>query len=452
MPNILNLRKFLLLSGDIFLLYFALFLALFFGFWKDFSWQIFLEHLPSFSILYLFWLIIFYIFGFYDLNLSKTLFLHYSRVLSGLGAAFVLGITFFYLLPFFGISPKTNLFLNVLIFGILDIGWRKIFYSLFSLHFQNKVAILGKNPQSEELAEILRKNPQLGYKFIAFLNPEEDIFQKISAHNHSTALPAKSGAPKIDTLILAETIIPNSSLAENLYRCLPLKLNFIDLSRAYEIICEKIPISFVTQTWFLENLREREKGFYDKVKRIIDVVLASIILFFTFPFWLFIILAIKLEDRGPIFYSQERIGKDRKPFLLIKFRSMRNEAEKETGVVWAEKEDPRMTRVGKILRQTHLDEIPQMINVLKGDISLVGPRPERPEFVEKLEKEIPHYHIRHIIKPGFTGWAQIKFRYARSIIDSFEKFQYDLYYLKNRSLVLDLQILLKTFQLFFKKE
>ena len=122
----------------------------------------------------------------------------------------------------------------------------------------------------------------------------------------------------------------------------------------------------------------------------------------------------------------------------------------KNGPLWAEKNDPRITKVGKILRRTHLDELPQMINVLKGDISLVGPRPERPEFVEKLEKEIPYYHLRHIVKPGFTGWAQIKFRYARSVIDSLEKFEYDLYYIKNRSLLLDIYILLKTFGLFFR--
>lgn len=126
-------------------------------------------------------------------------------------------------------------------------------------------------------------------------------------------------------------------------------------------------------------------------------------------------------------------------------------AEKENAV-WAEKEDKRITKVGKFLRQSHLDEIPQMINVIKGDISLVGPRPERPEFVEKLEREIPHYHLRHLVKPGFTGWAQIKFRYGRSFIDSRKKFQYDLYYLKNRNFLLDIGILLRTFQLFFKKE
>ena len=130
---------------------------------------------------------------------------------------------------------------------------------------------------------------------------------------------------------------------------------------------------------------------------------------------------------------------------------MKKGAEKEKAI-WAKKRDSRITKIGGFLRRTHLDELPQMFNILKGDISLVGPRPERPEFVKKLEKEIPHYHLRDLIKPGFTGWAQIKFRYGRSVMDSFEKFQYDLYYIKNRSLILDLGILLKTFQLFFKKE
>ena len=208
----------------------------------------------------------------------------------------------------------------------------------------------------------------------------------------------------------------------------------------------------VAQTWFLENLREGEKILYDNIKKLTDLILASTLLLITFPLWLLIALAIKLEDKGPIFYRQKRIGKDKNPFSLFKFRSMRSEAEKSTGPVWAQKDDSRVTKVGKILRNTHLDELPQMINVLKGELSLVGPRPERPEFVEQLEKEVPHYHIRHLIKPGFTGWAQTKFRYGRSITDSQEKLQYDLYYLKNRNPLLDLGILLKTLQFFFKKE
>lgn len=439
MPNILNLRKFLLWAGDVFLLYFSLFVVLFFGFWKSFSWGIFLEHLLPFSILYLFWLIIFYIFGFYDLNLLRTPFLFYIRALTGLLLSLGIGMIFFYLTPFFEITPKTNLILNVLIFGLLFLSWRRFFYSLFSSRFLNRVAVIGSNLQAEELAKEIISHPYLGYKLIGFLNPGEDLLPKIQEE-------------KIDTLIIATKLGLNPRITQSLYQCLPSRINFMDLARAYEIICEKIPISNISQTWFLENLQEGEKGLYDKVKRIIDATLVFLLLLLTSPLWPFIALSIKLEDKGPIFYSQERIGKDRKPFLLIKFRSMKEGAEKETGAVWAEKEDPRITKIGKFLRKTHLDEIPQMINILKGDISLVGPRPERPEFVEQLEKEIPYYHIRHLIKPGFTGWAQIKFRYGRSIEDSFEKFQYDLYYLKNRSLILDLRILLKTFNLFFKKE
>jgi len=248
---------------------------------------------------------------------------------------------------------------------------------------------------------------------------------------------------------LAENLIPDSLLTKNLYQCLALKIDFMNLVRAYETIIQKIPIAFVAHSWFLEWTIKKE--FYEKTKQMIDIILAGILMILTLPLWLFIALAIKLEDRGPILYFQKRIGKNKKTFLLIKFRSMIPNAEKR-GAIWAKKQDIRITKVGKFLRKTHLDELPQMLNILKRDINLVGPRPERPNFVFQLEKQIPHYHLRHLIKPGFTGWAQIKFRYARTIEDSFEKFQYDLYYLKNRSLFLDLRILLKTLQLFFKSE
>jgi len=187
------------------------------------------------------------------------------------------------------------------------------------------------------------------------------------------------------------------------------------------------------------------------LKRFVDIILAFSIIIITSPLWLIFAVLIKLEDKGPVFYRQKRVGKDRNEFWLTKFRSMKIDAENGKAK-WAEKDDPRITKIGRFLRKIHLDELPQMLNILKGDISLVGPRPERPEFVKKLEKEIPHYHLRHIIRPGFTGWAQIKFRYGRTVEDSHEKFQYDLYYIKNRSLFLDLGILLKTFQLFFSKE
>ena len=348
-------------------------------------------------------------------------------------------MVFFYLVPLFGITPKTNLLLNVLIFGILFLIWRKLFGFLFSSRFFNNVAILGKDlPKIKALAKEIAARPYLGYRLTATFDDGKNLLAKIRDK-------------KINALIVAEDFETDFDLLENLYQCLEARIIFWDWSQAYELFCEKIPTAFLQKKWFLENLKEGEKKFYDKIKRGQDLILATAILVLTLPLWPLIALLIKLGDGGPIIYKQKRIGKDKKLFFLLKFRSMAIGAESETGPVWAKKEDPRVTKVGKWLRRIHIDELPQMINVLRGDINLVGPRPERPEFVEQLEKEIPHYHVRHLIKPGFTGWAQIKFRYGRSVMDSQEKFQYDLYYLKNRSLILDLGILLKTFQLLFKK-
>ena len=431
-------RQILLFLGDIFLLYISLLIALFIDFRENFNWEVFSEFFFPFSILYFFWLIIFYIFGFYDLRPLPIPLSFYTQLSASLLVSLTIGMIFFYLFPGFGIRPKTILVLFILVFGFLFWFWRKIFYSLFSSYFFNQVAIVGKNSEAEKLAKEITNSPYLGYKFVNFLNPEENFLKKIREE-------------KIDTLILASGLEKNPEIVQTLYQNLPIHLNFLDLARAYEIIFEKIPVTQLNQIWFLENLQEKEKSLYEKIKRIIDILLSFFIILFTLPLWPLIALAIKLEDKGRIFYKQKRVGKDKKKFILFKFRSMIEEAEK-SGPRWTEKEDKRITKIGKFLRRTHLDEIPQMFNVLRGDISLVGPRPESSELVSQFEKAISHYHLRHLIKPGFTGWAQIKFRYGRSVADAQEKLQYDLYYIKNRSLFLDISILLKTFQLFFKRE
>jgi len=437
MLNTLKLKKILLFLGDVFLLYFSLLITLFLGFLGEFNSETLVLHLLPFSIIYFFWIVIFYIFGLYDLHLIKSKINFYSRALGAIASGLILGMLFFYTIPFFGITPKTNLILNGLIFAILFFGWRNLFHSLFSVHFLTRTAMIGKSLEIESLKKEMSERPYLGYKVIP-INLNEDFLSQIQKEN-------------INTVIFTEEFESNPKLLKALYLCAPDRVNFIDITTAYELIYEKIPARMVSEKWFLENLKERERGFYDKIKSFFDIILAIILLILSLPFGILTAFFIKLEDWGPIFYSQKRIGKDKKPFTLYKFRSMKVGAEKEKAV-WAEKKDKRITKVGKIIRRIHFDEIPQMINVIKGDIYLVGPRPERPEFVEKLEKEIPNYHLRHIIKPGFTGWAQIKFRYGRSIIDSHEKFQYDLFYLKNRHFLLDIGIFLRTFQLFFKKE
>jgi exopolysaccharide biosynthesis polyprenyl glycosylphosphotransferase len=299
--------------------------------------------------------------------------------------------------------------------------------------------IFGYNQEVARLVQTLAKNPQLGYKVIKTIRQ----VQKIDLLEAIKKL-------EIDTLVLGQNFSSEKKIEKKIYPCLSLQITIWDLAKAYELIFQKIPLNFIDQAWLLENLSEGRKRLYDKTKRLLDIAFASFFLALTLPFWLLISLVIKLEDWGPIFYRQERIGKNNRVFILWKFRSMKKGAEAKRAV-WAKEKDPRTTKTGKILRKTHLDELPQLINILRGDISFVGPRPERPEFVKRLEQKIPYYHLRHIIKPGFTGWAQIKFRYARSIMDSFEKFQYDLYYIKNRSLLLDLITLSKTFYLLFKK-
>ncbi|MDO8601249.1 MAG: sugar transferase [bacterium] len=438
MLNTLNIRRSLLIVSDILLLYLSLLATVYFRLGGKFGWINLYEHLLPFSILYFFWLIIFYIFGLYDLNIIKIKETFHTRFFGAISAALAIGLSFFYLFRITEVTPKTNLVLNILIFAVLLFLWRKIFLALFSSRFLTRVAVVGEQNQAQKLAEEINSRPYLGYKIINLETVQD--------------LPGQINEKKIDVILVPPDLVFDSELIKSLYRCLPTRVRFLNWTRAYELIAEKIPVSLVNHVWFLENLGEGEKIFYDKLKRTLDIILAAMVIAATLPFWILIAIFIKLEDRGPVIYTQERVGKDGKPFPLLKFRSMEPEAEKKTGPLWAEEKDRRATKVGAFLRRTHLDELPQMINVLRGEISLVGPRPERPEFIRQLGKEISHYQLRHIIKPGFTGWAQIKFRYGRSVMDSQEKFQYDLYYLKNRSLFLDLGILLKTFQLFFKKD
>jgi len=194
----------------------------------------------------------------------------------------------------------------------------------------------------------------------------------------------------------------------------------------------------------IDILPHRMPEWERKIKRLMDITISSAILIAFFPFWLLIAIAIKLDSNGPVFYKQERVGKDGKKFMIYKFRSMVHDAESKTGPKWAQREDPRMTWFGKLIRKPRLDEVPQFFNVLKGEMSLIGPRPERPYFVEKFKREIPFYARRLGVKPGITGWAQIKGEYDTTIDNVKTKLQYDLFYLENMSLRMDLKVIINT--------
>ena len=229
----------------------------------------------------------------------------------------------------------------------------------------------------------------------------------------------------------------------DLYDLIKYRVNFFQLTNFWERFEESIPIYATRETWFLENLNRGPNKGYHLIKRLVDLVSVIVFLPVFLPLGIFAALLVKVSSTGPVFFSQTRVGRNENLFTLYKFRSMYTDAEKH-GAQWAQENDPRITPVGRFLRASRLDEIPQIINVLKGHMSFIGPRPERPEFVSTLSQNIPHYHLRHLVKPGLTGWAQVKYRYGASEEDAATKLTYDLYYVKNVSLVLDIKILLKT--------
>jgi exopolysaccharide biosynthesis polyprenyl glycosylphosphotransferase len=218
-----------------------------------------------------------------------------------------------------------------------------------------------------------------------------------------------------------------------------------DLTNIYERFWQKVPVFYIGDHWFLSSegfsLTHNLVGL--RLKRLFDLACALSLLSLTWPVMLLAKILINLESEGPAIYTQIRTGKDGKEFTIYKFRSMRVDAEKN-GAVWAKENDNRITRIGKFIRLTRIDELPQLFNVLKGDMSFIGPRPERPEFNLKLEKDIPYYNLRHLVRPGLTGWAQVMYPYGASVEDSIQKLQFELYYIKNYSFFLDIKIILRT--------
>jgi lipopolysaccharide/colanic/teichoic acid biosynthesis glycosyltransferase len=271
--------------------------------------------------------------------------------------------------------------------------------------------------------------------------------------------------------VMAITHSNPARLLNNLIRFSLMGVQLIDMPSLYEFLAGKIPTHHITDVWLVIHSLNSNKVYYRHFKRVMDIVLASSGLALTWPLWGIIALAIKLDSPGPVFFSQERLGKDGKPFYILKFRTMVNDAEK-SGPQFACQKDTRITRVGKILRKMRLDELPQLYNILKGNMSFIGPRPERPIFIREFQEaipdlregrratdsqgcrvhcgykeRIPYYSYRLLVKPGITGWAQVMHQYASSLEETEEKLQYDLYYIKNMSLLLDLAILLKTIRI-----
>jgi exopolysaccharide biosynthesis polyprenyl glycosylphosphotransferase len=433
-----KLKKIFLLGGDIIILYFSLYLTLLIRYYNSYEETLWSAHFWPFTIIFLLWIIIFYISNLYNLHLAVNNSKFYQSSGQALIIAALTSIAFFYLMPQVGIAPKTNLFIYILVFAIIFYLWRQFYNWILKSYLPKRnIGVVGYNNLVREIVEEFKQKPHLGYN-LSFIVDDKAQPGTLPI----TELEKLINGSKLDTLILSYDPHQSENLRTALFNSLPYKINYISLPNFYETITGKIPLDSVNQMWFLENLNENGKIWFDRLKIFYDFILALIIFIISLPFWLIIALIIKIESRGPIFFIMQRSGQNDKIFKLIKFRTMKEDNNDRSPT---RANDSRITKFGSILRKSRIDELPQVINILKGEMSFVGPRPERPELAANLEKLIPFYNQRTLIKPGLTGPDQISGEYhSPSEEDSLKKLQYDLFYIKNRSIYLDLSIILKT--------
>lgn len=448
-------QKIILLGGDIILLFLSLFLALWTRYRASFNIEIYKEHINLFALLFAGWIIVFYLFDLYAILKIKNKYFIIYTLLWAISVNIILSIIFFYALSFLTEKTPKTILLLIGLFSFLIIGFWRYFYSQYFLQFKKltqRTAIAGINSQNKNLVAQIITSPQEDFKIIGFINTNEESFTS-DIENFPPILGSWRDLKNIIKKHTIEKIVfsfdpkENEEAIKNIADAIGAGIKVMEMPIFYELATEKIPVEYINQLWFIHNLEEADKKTLEKIQYLIDGIISFIGIIITIILTPPIALAIFLTSPGPIFYRQVRVGKNEKKFYLYKFRTMIPDAESITGPVWAKDDDPRITQIGRFLRKTRLDELPQFYNVFRGELSIVGPRPERPEFVKKLKEKIPLYYKRHIVKPGMTGWAQINYRYGASIEDSLKKLEYDLYYLKNRSLFLYFKIFLRTIRI-----
>jgi sugar transferase (PEP-CTERM system associated) len=372
-----------------------------------------------------------------------------SRLVQVLGtASLVLAILYY-------IYPPLELGRGIFLIGTAFVAvtlflWRRLFLVINSVsRFADRVLILGDGLLAEPLAREIRLRPELALNVIGHIPEQADgngETWSLEDADRVADLPQYIRSQRVDRIIVATGDRKGKLPVEQLLAAKSRGVLIQDATEVYEAITGKVPLESLRLGWLLFSPSFSDFRFLLIYKRLASVLVSAIGLLLGLFLLPFIALAIKLSSPGPILYRQQRVGREG-VFNCYKFRTMRQDAEADTGATWAADDDPRITKVGSFLRSSRLDEIPQLWNVLMGDMSLVGPRPERPEFVEWLSKEIPHYNVRHTIRPGITGWAQVRYRYGSSVEDSKEKLRYDLFYVKNISPGFDLLILFYTIKI-----
>ncbi len=432
---------FILIIGDIIAFNLALWLTLLVRYFELPSVERLSQHVPPFMIFSTVWLVVFFILGLYDkhTNLLKKLLVNrilYAQVIN----VVVAGVLFF-IIPF-GIAPKTNLVIYLVISIILLSLWRLRLMPLLSQKQRYRAVLIADGPEAIELADEINNNDRYNYKFVRIVDEK-------------TLSDTKDFESKIMSLMERENIelIVADSRGESIKSFLPVLFNlsflhfactFLDFNRLYEDTFDRVPVNMLQYDWFINNISQSGNAIYDSIKRTIDVVGAVALLVPAAIIFPFVALAIKYEDKGSLFYTAVRVGQYNDLISIYKFRT-KNGADVGPQALKSTLKD---TKVGIFLRRTRIDELPQLLNVLKGDLSFIGPRPEMPALASVYSENIPYYNTRHFIKPGLSGWAQINnFDVPRGGVDverTIDKLSYDLFYLERRSLFLDTQIALKT--------
>lgn len=447
-------RKLILLLGDFLVALFALFVALYFWSvepdeWLKFSLQFLIERPPFWFYLLPFLWILFQS-GLYDVRKVHK----FSETISGIGISILLSGTI-YLLVFFLSQPNTLPRLGVALFfisaAIFTIFWRIIYLKIFTAsRFQRRVLIVGAGNSGKALVEIIKQTSPAPFHLVGLVDDDEEKIGK-NIDNYSIFGPINELEKLIKDNDISDIIFSISGELDPvaINSLLQAEENGVEITSMpvmYEELTGRVPIYLLKPDWLLRSFIDdaHVNRFYEIGKRLLDIIGGLIGVIFFLVLYPFIGLAIIIDNWGSVIYSQVRLGKNGKFYDILKFRTMYVDAEKNGNFQPAEENDQRITMVGRILRKSHLDELPQFINILRGEMSLVGPRSERPMIVDDYQKCIPFYRGRLLVKPGLTGWAQVNYGYASNIEENAVKLEYDLYYIKHRDLIMDLSIMLLT--------
>lgn len=430
-----------LIIGDIVIFNVALWLMLLVRYFELPTLERLGQHVPPFLTISSVWLFIFFILGLYDkhTNLLKKLLV--SRILSAQILNVIVAAIIFFIIPF-GITPKTNLVIYLIISIALLTIWRLRIIPLLSPKQKHKAVLIADGPEAIELVDEINNNDRYNYYFIRIIDGET----LRNTHDFEYKLKALMEKENIEIIVADSRGESVKSFLPTLFNLsfLHFAFTFLDFNRLYEDIFDKVPVNVLQYEWFITNISQSKKTLYDSLKRVIDFVGAVVLLVPTLLLFPLIALAIKLDDRGKLFYQTIRVGQFNRPITIYKLRT-KNGSDVGDAALKSTLVD---TRVGIFLRKLRLDELPQLINVLRGDLSFIGPRPEMPALAEVYAREVPYYNTRHFLKPGLSGWAQINnFDVPRGGVDvekTKAKLSYDLYYLERRSLMLDINIALKT--------